>query len=92
MYSTPHGTSQKSPLAARLFGIVDFYSAVIRFYAAYNMENKPLYALATLTYVVMLTHFVGEWVVFGTARGREVGPAVGSTALGVLLMMLGWWE
>jgi len=90
MYSAPAGEAQKSALAARLFGFVDFYSSVIRFYAAYHIREPGAYTLATATYAIMLVHFGSEWFVFRTARRKEVLPAFVSLAVGLGWMT--WWR
>ncbi|KAL4931250.1 Erg28 family protein [Aspergillus undulatus] len=70
----PHTNAHSS----RLFGTWTFLSAVIRFTAAYNMTNPVAYNLAAATFGIALLHFVGEWLVFGSAqlKGRFVSPLI----------------
>ncbi|KAL4934824.1 hypothetical protein BDV06DRAFT_217853 [Aspergillus oleicola] len=80
----PHTNAHSS----RLFGTWTFLSAVIRFTAAYNMTNPAVYNLAVSTFGLALLHFVGEWLIFGSAqlKGRFVSPLL--VASGSLAWML----
>jgi hypothetical protein len=53
-------------------------SAVVRMYAAYHITSPVVYDMALWTYGIALAHFVGEWLVYGSAqvRGRFVFPLV----------------
>lgn len=75
-------TSQVTPLSGRTFGTWTFLSAVIRFYAAYHIDNEPIYQLCFWTYILAFGHFASEWLVFGTARWGAglAGPVIVSTA------------
>ncbi|KAI9805019.1 MAG: ergosterol biosynthesis protein [Piccolia ochrophora] len=88
MYSSAVGESMKSPLAARLFGIMDTYSSLIRVFAAYQLRDPSLYTLAMCTYVIVLLHFGSEWLVFGTARAKETQFSL--TFAGVSLIWMVW--
>ncbi|KAI0768057.1 Erg28-like protein [Trametes elegans] len=57
-----------NPLQSRTFGIWTLTSAVVRFYAAYNIENKLIYEMALFTYLFALLHFGAELTIFRTAR------------------------
>ncbi|KAL4807038.1 hypothetical protein BDV18DRAFT_136739 [Aspergillus unguis] len=80
----PHSNAHSS----RLFGTWTFLSAVIRFTAAYNINDPVAYNLAAWTFGLALFHFVGEWLGFGSAqlKGRFVSPLL--VASGSLTWML----
>lgn len=93
-YRSPTYTSQlyeaspATPLSSRTFGTWTILSSVIRLYAAYQIDQKPVYDLALWTYAIALAHFSSEWLVFGTARlrGRFVFPVI--VASGTLIWMV----
>lgn len=74
--------TRATPHAGRLFGTWTFLSSIIRIYGAYFITERPVYDLTMASYGVALTHFVSEWLVFGTAkpRGRFLGPLVVASA------------
>ena len=80
-----------TPLSSRTFGTWSMIQALVRIYAAYNIENPAFYQLAYLTYVVAFAHFMSEWFWFGTCRwGKPLaGPVVVST--GTLIWMWVVW-
>ncbi|CDZ97531.1 Predicted membrane protein [Phaffia rhodozyma] len=57
---------QVSPLANRLFGTWTLASACIRLYAAYNINNKELYNLAFISYLIAFFHFQSELLIYKT--------------------------
>ncbi|CAN6665383.1 ergosterol biosynthetic protein 28 [Trichomonascus vanleenenianus] len=59
---------QVTGLSARTFGTWTVVAAIVRFYAAYNINIQPIYDMALSTYVLAGFHFVSEWLVFGTAK------------------------
>jgi hypothetical protein len=75
---TADGRSFVSPLSSRTFGTWTFLSAVVRMYAAYNITTPVVYDLAIWSFGLALVHFVGEWLVFGSAqlKGRFVSPLI----------------
>ncbi|KAL8938392.1 MAG: hypothetical protein Q9211_003222 [Gyalolechia sp. 1 TL-2023] len=89
VYSAPDTTV--TPLHARTFGVYTALAAIIRLYAAYNINDASMYQLAVWTYVVALGHFYSEWLVFRTARfgGGLVGPLVISMT-SLVWMVLQW--
>lgn len=78
-------------LSSRTFGTWTFLTSVIRFYAAYHINEPAFYQLALWTYGVAFAHFASEWWVFGTTRwGKPLaGPVVVST--GSLVWMVSQW-
>ncbi|PYI13380.1 ergosterol 28 [Aspergillus violaceofuscus CBS 115571] len=90
---TPEGYVFTNPLSSRTFGTWTFLSAVIRFYAAYNINNPAVYDLALWTFGIALVHFVGE-LVQGSARlrGRFVSPLlVASSTLTWMFWERSWY-
>jgi len=81
--------SPATPLSSRTFGTWTLLSAVVRLYAAYQIDQQLVYDLAIWTYAIALGHFVSEWLVFRTARlrGAFVFPVL--VASGTLAWMLG---
>lgn len=61
----PHG------LLARVYGVKNIYTSLIRFYAAYHISNPQLYDLAIATFVGVQVLYASEVFVFKTARMRE---------------------
>jgi len=55
-------------LQARTFAAWTLTSAVVRAYAAYNINNKILYDIALITYLIAFGHFSSELFIFRTAR------------------------
>lgn len=87
--STP--TPQVTALQSRTFGTWTLLSAIIRLYAAYNINNPVVYQLALWTYVIAWGHFVTEWLVFGSAKwGRGLAGPVIVANLSVGWMVAGW--
>ncbi|KAB5515181.1 hypothetical protein GE09DRAFT_581161 [Coniochaeta sp. 2T2.1] len=62
------GHDQSTPLAARLFATYTFAVGLIRWYAAYGLENRALYQLGIWTHVIAAAHFTSEMLVFKTVR------------------------
>ncbi|SCV69989.1 BQ2448_1383 [Microbotryum intermedium] len=67
-----------TPLQARTFAVWTLASAAIRIYAAYNISLKPMYDLAMISYVISLSHFTLEWLVFRTVAlgGGLISPLI----------------
>ncbi|MCJ1277784.1 ergosterol biosynthesis protein [Puttea exsequens] len=82
---------QTTALSSRIFGTWTFISAIVRYYAAYNISNPQIYELGICMYAVAWAHFMSEWWIFGTAKwGRALmGPICIST--GTTLWMLFQW-
>ncbi|GBE87809.1 Erg28-like protein [Sparassis latifolia] len=57
-----------SPLQARTFAIWTLTSAVIRLYAAYNINSKPIYDMTIFSYLFAFAHFGSELLIFRTAK------------------------
>ncbi|OBZ72126.1 Ergosterol biosynthetic protein 28 [Grifola frondosa] len=55
-------------LQARTFAIWTLMSAVVRFYAAYNIHSKQIYDMALFSYLFAFAHFGSELLIFRTAK------------------------
>ncbi|CAA7267142.1 unnamed protein product [Cyclocybe aegerita] len=60
-------------LQARTFAVWTLTSAIIRAYAAYNINNKIIYDMAFFTYLIAFGHFSSELFIFRTCK---LGPGV----------------
>ncbi|KAJ3515485.1 hypothetical protein NLJ89_g1722 [Agrocybe chaxingu] len=60
-------------LQARTFAVWTLTSAIIRAYAAYNINNKNIYDMAFFTYLIAFGHFSSELFIFRTCK---LGPGV----------------
>ncbi|KAF5367395.1 hypothetical protein D9758_003770 [Tetrapyrgos nigripes] len=61
-------TQQVTPLHARTFAIWTLTSAVVRFYAAYNIHVKAVYDITLFTYLIAFAHFSSEYFIFRSAK------------------------
>lgn len=78
-------------LSSRIFGTYTFVSAVIRFYAAYNISTPQFYQLAIWTYLIAWCHFFSEWLVFGTAAwGKALAGPVFVSTMSLVWMFSQW--
>jgi Erg28 like protein len=83
--------SPVTPLSGRTFGTWTFVSALIRLYAAYNIDNPQMYQLALWSYVVAFGHFASEWLVFGTAKwGAGLAGPVMVSSVSMVWMLAQW--
>jgi hypothetical protein len=78
-------------LSARTFGTWTFMASLIRFYAAYNINDPAMYQLAMWSYAVAWVHFTSEWLVFGTTRwGKPLaGPVIVANS-SLIWMFMQW--
>ena len=90
-FSGPLASRQRSPLVAHVYGVKNAYTALIRFYAAYNLHrSRELYVLAMWTYVGVAFLFGTEMIIYRTVRLREcMVPAV-TCVLGIPWMWTQW--
>ncbi|KOS15470.1 erg28 protein [Malassezia pachydermatis] len=66
VYASKTGHKEATALAARLFAIWNWTSAIVRLYTAYNMHERGAYLLCLGTFVIACVHFVSEMLFFGT--------------------------
>ena len=80
-----------NPLSGRTFAAWTILSGFVRLYAAFNINNKQLYQLAFLTYMLAWTHFIVEWRIFESAtwNRRLAGPTTVST-ISMIWMWVTW--
>jgi len=84
--------STATKLSTRTFGTWTFITAVVRFYAAYNIDNPAMYKVAFATYLVAFGHFTSEWLLFKTARWNSTLASPLSISLGTTVWMLSQWR
>ncbi|PWN47329.1 Erg28-like protein, partial [Violaceomyces palustris] len=70
-----YGTAgaQITPLSSRMVGIWNLTSAMVRFYCAYHPQNKQVYELCMITFVIAMAHFVSELVTYKTLKLNSPG-------------------
>ncbi|KAF8920268.1 Erg28 like protein-domain-containing protein [Mucidula mucida] len=68
-------------LQARTFAIWTLTSAVVRAYAAYNINEKHVYDMAFFTYLIAFGHFSSEFFIFRsvTVNPGSMSPVIVST-------------
>ena len=81
-----------TPLSARTFGTWTFLASIVRLYAAYHIENPAIYQMALWTFIIALTHFTSEWLIFRTAKLNAGLAAPILVASGSLCWMLTVWK
>ncbi|KAG7005452.1 hypothetical protein G7Y79_00019g046320 [Physcia stellaris] len=90
-YDGPAAAAEVTPFASRLFGSWSFLSGLIRLYTAYNIDSKHLYQLTICTFLIVLSHFTGELLVFGTMKvGKGLAPSLFVASTSVLWMLTQW--
>ncbi|TVY25695.1 Ergosterol biosynthetic protein [Lachnellula hyalina] len=83
-YQGPAARAEATPLSARLFGTWTLLASIVRAYAAYNIDDKGIYAVALSTYALALAHFTSESLLYKTmsfANGLAVPFSVASLTL-----------
>ncbi|KAH7150698.1 ergosterol biosynthesis protein-like protein Erg28 [Fusarium sp. MPI-SDFR-AT-0072] len=78
----PHG------LLARVYGVKNIYTSLIRIYAAYHIANRQVYELAMCTFAGVLLLYGSEWLVYRTVRTREVVFPLVTASLGLIWMFV----
>jgi len=70
-----------TPLSSRTFGVWTILSSIVRFYAAYHINEKAVYDIAMWTYLIAFAHFASEVLIFRTAtiKGPTVAPFIVAT-------------
>ncbi|CCF60676.1 hypothetical protein KAFR_0L00690 [Kazachstania africana CBS 2517] len=75
---------ETTALSARTFGTWTFVSCMIRLYGAFYLTETHIYELTFISYIIALTHFGSELVIYRTCRFDKgfMGPLiVASTSL-----------
>ncbi|KAJ9142345.1 hypothetical protein NKR23_g7273 [Pleurostoma richardsiae] len=80
-------------LTARLYGLKNVYTGLIRLYAAYDIHNPALYDLALCTFLGVTFLYTTEMLIYRTSRPRElVIPFINcSTAIVWMLSQRSWY-
>lgn len=83
--------SAVTPLSARTFGTWTLLTAVVRIYAALNINDPSWYQVAFATFTVAWLHFMSEWWVFKSAGWGAglAGPVFVSTGT-MIWMWMSW--
>lgn len=90
-FDGPSSAAEVTPFASRLFGSWSFLSGLVRLYAAYNIHDKHLYLLALCTYLIVLSHFTGELLVYGTMKvGKGLASPLFVATTSVIWMLTQW--
>ncbi|KAI9204215.1 uncharacterized protein BJ171DRAFT_506592 [Polychytrium aggregatum] len=84
--------NEVTPLMSRMMGLWTLVSAIVRIYTAYNLDNRPLYEICMLTFVVALGSFASEIFVYGTAPISSPGvfPTLIITPVSLAWMFLNY--
>ncbi|KAI9031928.1 Erg28 like protein-domain-containing protein [Phycomyces nitens] len=53
-----------TPMTGRMFATWTWSVSMIRIYAAFHLEHRFMYELAIWTYVIALTHYMSELLIF----------------------------
>ncbi len=90
-FDGPASATEVTPFAGRLFGSWSFLSGLVRFYAAYNIHSEHLYRLTLCTYLIVLSHFAGELLIYGTMKvGKGLTPSLFVATTSVFWMLTQW--
>ncbi|THH12719.1 hypothetical protein EW146_g7435 [Bondarzewia mesenterica] len=68
IYNTVPPAQPVTALQARTFAAWTLTSAVVRVYAAYHLNEKVIYDMALMTYLIAFAHFSSEIFIFRTAK------------------------
>jgi hypothetical protein len=91
LYQGPAARTQVTGLSSRLFGIWTLLSIVVRTYAAFNLANREVYAIALSTYIIVSGFFLSEWLVYKTVvLGREIAPTFVVATVSLIWMITQW--
>ncbi|KAF9048713.1 Erg28 like protein-domain-containing protein [Panaeolus papilionaceus] len=81
IYDKTTANAPVTPLQARTFAAWTLMSAVVRAYAAYNINNKTIYDMAFVSYLIAFGHFSSEFFIFRTCSLNPgvISPFIVST-------------
>lgn len=77
-------------LAARIFRTWTIISGAVRTVAAYNMDDRNLYALALFTFLVADGHWLLEWLAYETAGWESMRASLAMDIGTPVVMAWGW--
>ncbi|KAM7188361.1 hypothetical protein V8F33_010701 [Rhypophila sp. PSN 637] len=75
-------------LTARVYGVKNIYTALIRTYAAYHITNSQLYTLAMFTYLGALGLYATDVFYYKTTKVREATSTFVLTTSAIVWMVL----
>jgi hypothetical protein len=75
-------------LLARVYGVKNIYTSLIRLYTAYAITNGALYDLAAATFAGVLFLYTTELLVYKTVRLREAMFPFVTAGSGLVWMLL----
>ncbi|KAL1835392.1 hypothetical protein VTJ49DRAFT_6817 [Mycothermus thermophilus] len=92
MFSGPQAPPPTT-LAAHIYAVKNFYTCAMRLYAVYNLNNRPVYNLAMLSYAGVIWLYLTEYAVWKTAQGKDAAVALTTSGIGLAWMVLqrGWY-
>ncbi|CAG8956437.1 hypothetical protein HYFRA_00003821 [Hymenoscyphus fraxineus] len=91
LYQGSAARKQVTDLSTRLFGTWTVLSVVVRTYAAYNLDNKEVYAITLFTYAIVSGFFASEWLVYKTVKpGKEIAPTFAVATISLTWMLVQW--
>ncbi|KAI9323241.1 Erg28 like protein-domain-containing protein [Dichotomocladium elegans] len=84
--------NEVTPLSSRFFATWTWSVSMIRIYVAFHLQHRFMYQLGIWTYVIALTHYLGELFVFRTCKlnGPFMSPM--SVAVTSLVWMISQQE
>ena len=91
VYAGAASKTNVTPLSSRLFGTWTFLSCVVRWYAAYHVDERGFYIVAFWTFAIALFHFATEWLVYGTMQfGKGIFPSLVVATTSLVWMGVQW--
>ncbi|XP_067941894.1 ergosterol biosynthetic protein 28 homolog [Watersipora subatra] len=84
---------EMTALAARLFGVWTTLASVVRIACSLYLHNKVLYYVAMFTYLIHISHFTSEMLIFKTwnvSMGFKIPVAVSTMTL-VWMFIAQWY-
>ncbi|KAK5659849.1 hypothetical protein OQA88_13312 [Cercophora sp. LCS_1] len=96
-YTAPAKTSMgqfegpRSPppslLLAHVYGVKNFYTSLMRIYAAYYINNRELYTLAIASFAGVMFLNVGEFLIWRTSSFRSAFFPILNSGIGLVWML-----
>ncbi|EIM91409.1 Erg28-like protein [Stereum hirsutum FP-91666 SS1] len=84
IYNTVPPNAPVTALQARTFAVWTLLSTIVRGYSAYHIDEKPIYDMAMITYLVAFAHFSSEIFIFRTAK--LTGPVMSTILVSTVSM------
>lgn len=77
---------QPTALQAHIYGVKNIYTVLIRFYAAYNLQNRELYILAMCSFAGVFFLYSSELLIWQTVRPRDAVIPLLTSSVGLTWM------